>query len=304
MIRELFLRIIKKPGINRLSIGIQSFFDDDLNLMNRAHNAEEAKKCLSEATQLFDNISIDLIYGIPGITNERWLQNLEIALSYNIPHISSYALTVEPRTALKKFIETGKIQPVSDVKSKEQYLILVEKMNAVGYINYEFSNFGKEGYFSKNNTAYWQGKPYLGIGPSAHSFNGKQRSWNIKNNLKYINSINKRELPQQSETLNDSDKYNEYIMMGLRTMWGVSIENIDKDFGKKYSDYLLLQIKKPIKDGLLEMIIESLYKSEETKQSESKNESSNVFPKERILKITKKGKFLGDGIASNLFWID
>ena len=148
------------------------------------------------------------------------------------------------------------------------------------FVNYEFSNFGKKGYFSKNNTAYWQGRPYLGIGPSAHSFDGTTRSWNVSNNLKYIKSITKGELPIERETLNITDKYNEYLMTGLRTMWGVSLKKVEKEFGKKYLNYLLLQAKKPIEDNFL-----------------------MVLDNEKLL-ITKKGKFLSDGIASNLFWID
>ena len=267
-------------GINRLSIGIQSFCEEGLQLMNRAHNAEEAKSCLSLAAKYFDNISIDLIYGIPGMSDEKWQENMDTALSYGIPHISSYALTIEPKTALFKFIKQGKIPPVEEKVSHNHYLLLLETMKKAGYVNYEFSNFGKEGYFSKNNTAYWQGKSYLGIGPSAHSFDGITRSWNVSNNLKYIKSIAKEELPIEREALTITDKYNEYLMTGLRTMWGVSLQKIEKEFGKKYLDYLLLQAKKPIEDSFL-MILDN----------------------EKLL-ITEKGKFLSDGIASNLFWVD
>ncbi len=285
---DLIIQLSKSP-INRLSIGIQSFFAEDLKLMNRVHSAEEAKACLSKATQYFDNISLDLIYGIPEMTNERWKKNIEIALSYKIPHISTYALTVEPKTALYKFIKTGKISPVDEIVSKDHYFMLLDKMKNAGYINYEFSNFSKEGYFSVNNTAYWQGKSYLGIGPSAHSFNGAIRSWNIRSNLKYIRSINNGVMPQESETLSVSDKFNEYIMTGLRTMWGVSLDKIEKDFGKKYKDYLLQQIEKPLEEGMLKM--------------DFSLNTKNVGDK-RILLISEKGKFLGDGIASNLFWVD
>ncbi len=268
----------KSIGINRLSIGIQSFFEEDLKLMNRAHNAVEAKNCIEEATKHFDNITIDLIYGIPGMTNKRWKENLQIALDFNIPHISSYALTVEPKTALEKFIKTGKTPPVEESVSHNHYLILLEEIEKEGFINYEFSNFGKEGYFSKNNTAYWQGKSYLGIGPSAHSFNGKERSWNVSNNIKYIKNISEGKLPIEIETLSTTDKYNEYIMTGLRTMWGVSLEKVELNFGKKYVNYLLKQAKKPIEEGLLQL-------------------------KNKTFTITKKGKFLSDGIASYLFYV-
>ncbi len=269
----------KAIGINRLSIGIQSFFEEDLKWMNRAHNAQEAINCIKAAKKLFDNISIDLIYGIPGMSDEKWQKNMDTAISFGIPHISSYALTVEPKTALYKFIKQGKFPPVEDAVSKRHYLLLLDTMNREGYINYEFSNFGKEGYFSKNNTAYWMGKSYLGIGPSAHSFDGTTRSWNVRNNTKYIKSLANNELPLEKEILSLTDKYNEYMMTGLRTMWGVSLNKVEKDFGTKYLDYLLQQAEKPISEGLLTL-------------------------KKDTITISKKGKFLSDGIASNLFWVD
>jgi len=213
----------KEIGINRLSIGIQSFFQSDLKLMNRAHNAEEAKACLEEATKYFDNISLDLIYGIPGASNTQWLDNIETALSFKIPHISSYALTVEPKTALASFIKKGIIDNVNDEQAHEQFHILKDTLEASGFVHYELSNFGKEGFFSKNNSAYWQGKSYIGIGPSAHSFNGKHRGWNVSNNSKYIKTIEQNKLPIEIETLTKTDQYNEYIMTGLRTIWGVSL---------------------------------------------------------------------------------
>ena len=213
---------LAKSKVNRLSIGIQSFFEHDLKLMNRAHNAQEAKESLSIASEYFDNISLDLIYGIPGLTNEQWIQNIHTALSFGVPHISSYALTVEPKTALESFISKGIIDPVNDEQAQEQFNILVEELERANFVNYELSNFGKEGFFSKNNSAYWQGKFYLGIGPSAHSFDKEQRSWNLRNNSKYIQSIQRGELPITRETLSVTDQYNEYIMIGLRTIWGVS----------------------------------------------------------------------------------
>ena len=197
---------LSDSSINRLSIGVQSFFDQDLKLMNRAHNANEAARCLSEAKKHFDNISIDLIYGIPGLTDVRWEENIEMALSYNLPHISSYALTVEPKTVLKAFIDKGVIPDVDDGIAQEQYYLLLNKLETEGFVNYEISNFGKEGYFSMNNTSYWQGKKYLGIGPSAHSYDGAKRGWNIRNNSKYIKSINQEILPLEEETLTITDR--------------------------------------------------------------------------------------------------
>lgn len=265
--------------VNRLSIGIQSFFEDDLKLMNRAHNAEEAKKCLEIATQYFDNISIDLIYGIPNMSNEKWLQNIETALSFNVPHISSYALTVEPKTALHSFIQKGIIPQPDDEVAAAHFQILVDKLSENDFIHYELSNFGKENYFSKNNSSYWLGKKYIGIGPSAHSYDGKNRGWNVSNNALYIKSIQENKLPIEIETLTKTDRYNEYIMTGLRTIWGVSLDRIDEEFGKTYLDYLNQQAAKFIEDHLL-------------------------FVDENILRTTKNGKFLCDGIASDLFLLN
>jgi oxygen-independent coproporphyrinogen-3 oxidase len=280
----------KSIGINRLSIGIQSFFEDDLKMMNRAHNSAEAKKCLEEATKYFDNISLDLIYGIPGMSNEKWKQNIETALSFGIPHISSYALTVEPKTALNKLIQTGKIAKPKDEVAEAHFQILVETLEANGFIHYELSNFGKENYFSKNNSAYWLGKKYLGIGPSAHSYDGISRSWNVSNNSIYLKSLEENKLPNETEILSKTDRYNEYIMTGLRTIWGVSLDRIEKEFGIDYLDYLQKQSRKFINDDLLEIV----------------TSSDSAFGRnciEKILKPTSKGKFLTDGIASDLFFI-
>tara|TARA_R110000868_G_scaffold288378_2_gene548683 strand:- start:650 stop:1708 length:1059 start_codon:yes stop_codon:yes gene_type:complete len=270
---------LSKSKINRLSIGIQSFFEDDLQMMNRAHNSVEAQKCLAEARQYFDNISIDLIYGVPGMSNEKWQQNIETALSFGIPHVSSYALTVEPKTALKKLIQTGKITEPNDEVAQEHFMILVETLEKNGFIHYELSNFGKDNYFSKNNSAYWLGKKYIGIGPSAHSYDGISRSWNMANNPLYIKSIDSGELPNEIEILSISDRYNEYIMTGLRTIWGVSLDRIDSEFGPTYLDYLMKQGQKFLDDELLSI-------------------------ENNILKPTKKGKFLIDGIASDLFYLN
>ena len=274
-------RIIEllKNKVNRLSIGIQSFFEDDLKLMNRAHNSEEAQKCLEIATQYFDNISLDLIYGIPGSSNEKWKQNIEKALSFGIPHISSYALTVEPKTALDKFIQKGIIKAPDNEVAQEQFHILVATLKENGFIHYELSNFSKPDYFSKNNSSYWLGKKYIGIGPSAHSYDGKNRGWNISNNGLYIKSIQANEIPIETENLTETDRYNEYIMTGLRTIWGVSLARIEQEFGEKFLTYLNNQSVKFIADDLLSL-------------------------SDGILTTTKKGKFLTDGIASDLFLLN
>lgn len=200
---------LSKSRINRLSIGIQSFFEDDLMMMNRAHNSEEAKKSLEISTKYFDNISIDLIYGVPGMSNEKWLQNVKTALSFNVPHISSYALTVEPKTALQTFIQKGIIPMPDDEVAQEHFHLLVDTLEENEFVHYELSNFGKENYFSKNNSSYWLGKKYLGIGPSAHSYDGISRSWNVSNNTHYLKSIAENELPSETETLTLTDRYNE-----------------------------------------------------------------------------------------------
>lgn len=265
--------------INRLSIGVQSFFEEDLMLMNRAHNAKEARNSIIEAKKHFSNISIDLIYGIPNMSKERWKENLATALQLDVPHISSYALTVEPNTALKKFIDKGLVDPVDDELAQEHFEILIATLDAAGYKHYELSNFGKEGLFSRNNTAYWLGKSYLGIGPSAHSFDGERRGWNINNNSKYINSLKGNTLPIEIEVLSITDKYNEYIMTGLRTIWGVSLRKIEKDFGAKFKTYILAQSEKHIEQHLL------------------------YIDDDKLL-VTNKGRFLSDGIASDLFLIN
>ncbi|MBF4506611.1 radical SAM family heme chaperone HemW [Flavobacterium sp. JLP] len=270
---------LSKSPINRLSIGIQSFYEEDLKMMNRANNATEAIKCLQEATKYFDNISLDLIYGIPGMSDEMWKQNIETALSFGIPHISSYALTVEPKTALRKLIDTGKIAEPQDEAASNHFMILVETLQKNGFIHYELSNFGKENYFSKNNSAYWLGKKYIGIGPSAHSYDGEKRGWNIANNSLYLKSIQNNELPIETEILTIPDRYNEYIMTGLRTIWGVSLERVENEFGLEYLNYLKKQSQKFLKDDLLSI-------------------------ENNILKPTPKGKFLTDGIASDLFYLN
>lgn len=270
---------LSNSPINRLSIGIQSFYEEDLKLMNRAHNAKEAEDCIFEALKHFDNISIDLIYGIPEMSNDRWKKNIEKALSFDIPHISSYALTVEPKTALANFIKKGIIKPVDDEVAQEHFNILLDAMKKAGFESYEISNFGKPGYFSKNNTAYWQQKKYIGIGPSAHSFDGKRRGWNINNNPKYIASLEKNELPMKLEVLTTADKYNEYVMTGLRTIWGVSLEKVKTEFGVQYLHYLEKQTAKYLEEHLL------------------------YIDGDKLL-ATKKGRFLADGIAADLFMLN
>ncbi len=275
---EKILELAKSP-INRLSIGVQSFFEDDLKSMNRAHSATESINCLSVAARYFENITVDLIYGVPNMSTGKWRENLQRVFDLGINHISSYALTVEPNTALASFIKKGKYPPLDEKLAAEHFDILVEETTKQGFVHYEISNFGKEDYFSKHNTSYWKGVSYHGFGPSAHSFNGKVRSWNISNNAKYINSIEQNKLPSESETLSKNDRFNEYIMTGLRTIWGVDLNKVNDEFGEEAHDYLLNEITVFVNQNLL--------KVEGT-----------------ILKTTPKGKFLADGIASELFIIN
>ena len=253
--------------------------------MNRAHSATEAKQSLDMVIRHFDNITIDLIYGIPGLTETRWLENLKQTIDLGIGHISSYALTVEPKTALATFIKRGTYPPIDEGLALQHFNHLVNETEKQGFVHYEISNFGKENYFSKHNTSYWQGKSYLGIGPSAHSFNGKQRSWNIANNTTFIKSIQDNILPLEIETLSLNDRFNEYVMTGLRTIWGISLNKIESDFGVDYKEQLLKSAQKFINQNLLVTLSDC---------------HSNCIQK---LRTTQKGKFLVDGIASDLFMI-
>ena len=272
------LKALSNTKINRLSIGIQSFHEPDLTAMNRAHNANEAKKCLEIATTYFDNITIDLMFGMPTMSEEQWRNNLQTAFGLGIKHLSCYALTVEPKTALEHFISKGSHPPMDDEVSAKHFEVLLEETSKHGLTHYETCSFGHPEYFSRHNTSYWLGKPYMGVGPSAHSFDGKSRSWNISNNTKYIKSLEANIRPFESEILSLENRFNEYIMTGLRTIWGISLEKIETDFGVV------------IKNKLLET-------------SEKFRDSELLFLDENHLKITNTGKFLSDGIASDLFLV-
>lgn len=274
-----YIQALARTPINRLSIGVQSFRESDLKLMNRAHNAQMAVDSIRAASLVFPNYSIDLIYGIPGLDDAQWKENLNIAIELGAPHISSYALTVEDNTALKTFIEKELIPPVLDEDAQRQFHILVDRMETEGYENYEFSNFGKPGFLSRNNTGYWTGKPYLGIGPSAHSYDGETRSWNKASNPIYIKSLTRNELPIERETLSVTDRYNEHIMTGLRTKWGVHLPEVGNKYGEVYQAYLFDQAGEYLESGLLELRGETLH-------------------------VTRKGKFLSDGLAADLFMLN
>jgi len=269
----------KAIGINRLSIGVQSFFEDDLQWMNRAHNAGQAYKSIELAMQSgFENITIDLIYGTPHLSNEGWLHNLETALQLNVPHLSCYALTVEPNTALQKMIALHKKEDVDAEKQSQQFEQLMQWSAANGYEHYEISNFAKPGYRSRHNSSYWQGKPYMGLGPSAHSYNGTSRQWNIANNALYIAGIQQNKIPFESEELTSTQKINEYIMTGLRTTEGVELGRLKMLAGHAAVSLIVDDAQKFIQQNLMQI----------------KNDA---------LVLTNKGKLLADGIASDLFRI-
>jgi putative oxygen-independent coproporphyrinogen III oxidase len=262
----------KETGINRLSIGIQSFFEEDLKWMNRAHNADQAMNSLQSAAKKFNNITVDLIYGTPLLTDEKWKKNINKAVSEGVVHLSCYALTVEPKTPLHKLIKEHRTADIDPDKQSEQFLSLMEWMEEAGYEHYEISNFAKRGFRSRHNSSYWKGEKYLGLGPSAHSFNGLSRQWNISNNNIYIDSIAKEVVPYEKEILTATQHLNEYIMTSLRTWEGLDLNKVED-----VDNELRAASIKFIERGL--MIEESGH-----------------------LKLTRDGKLLADGIAAELFF--
>ena len=274
-----YLSGLKKAGINRLSLGVQSFIDKDLVLMNRAHNNSQSLNALEIISKTFTNYSLDLIYGMPYSSLAEWEENLKTALGFNPPHISAYALTVEEKTALYHNVKKGEVVLLPEEAVEKQYQLMVQKLESLGYINYEFSNFGKPEFFSRNNQNYWQGKSYVGIGPAAHSFDGKNiRKWNVSNNQLYINSIKEGKLPFKEEQLTLKDRYNEYLMTGLRTTHGISLLHVQETFGDRYGMYLEEQAARHLSENYF-------------------------FWDGDHLKVSAKAKFLTDGLASDLFMV-
>ena len=267
----------KSIGINRLSIGIQSFREEDLLWMNRAHNAQQAHDCIKLAQEYgFHNITIDLIYGVPNLSNEQWIENIHTALKLNIPHLSCYALTIEPKTALDKLIKSHKKEPVDADKQAEQFIILMNELQAAGYEHYEISNYAIPGFRSKHNSSYWQGIHYIGIGPSAHSYNGNSRQWNVANNALYIQSINNNMLPSEIEILTMDEQYNEFVMTSLRTIEGINLNKLATIFGSDKLTYNQQEIIKWMNSGHVIVI------------------NNHII-------LTQTGKLMADGIASDLF---
>jgi len=271
------LKELRSSPVNRFSIGIQSFFDDDLIYLNRIHNAAQAESSVKRSQDAgFEKISIDLIYGIPTLTDEKWKENLEISFGLDVTHISAYALTVEPRTALDTLIRKGKAAPADEEKSIRQYEILMKEMKEHNFIHYEISNFCKEGFISKHNSNYWKGLKYLGLGPSAHSYNLDSRQWNAADLLAYLKDIMAGNISGEKEILSETDKFNEYIMTSLRTMWGCDLDYLEKTFGNELRNQVLRKAEKYL-------------------------EKEEMINKEDTLLLTDKGKLFADGIASDLF---
>jgi len=271
------LQSLKKSGINRLSIGIQSFRKEDLEFLSRSHSTEQVIQCITDAKQAgFTKLSIDLIYGIPTLTDEGWISNLSKAFSFGISHISAYSLTVEEKTPLEVMIRKGTMKAVDEGLSLSHYQILCHIMQQHGYEHYEISNFSLPGEWSRHNTAYWQGKSYLGIGPSAHSYNGSSRSWNVSNLQRYIDSVKAGKVESEQEILSPVTQFNEYIMTSLRTMWGCDLEQVRLKFGDDTADSLLQNAKKFIDSG-------------------------QMICKEGKLLLTGDGRLFTDGISAALF---
>jgi len=267
----------REAGINRLSIGIQSFEEQDLQWMNRAHTAAQSLRSIQQAKEVgFTNITIDLIYGTPGLTDEAWEKNIATALTLQIPHLSCYALTVEPKTALAGMIHKQIVADVDPEQQARQFAILTEKTALAGMEQYEISNFAQPGFRSRHNSSYWQGKPYLGLGPSAHSYNGFSRQWNIANNSLYLAAIDKGEIPYEEEILTETQQLNEYIMTGLRTMEGISLEKVTAEWAKDKAAAIHKAAEKYIALGQIR------------------------FTKD-ALQLEEAGKFFADGIAADLF---
>lgn len=274
------LREFSNTPINRLSIGVQSFFDDDLQFMDRAHSAQEAIDSIHNATaEGFDNISIDLIYGIPNSGLAQWAKNLDIAFSLSVKHLSCYGLTIEPKTKLNKLVSGGLVAIPSDDNFLEQFGYLMEAAVSNGYEHYEISNFAKPGFRSNHNSRYWNDVPYIGVGPSAHSYNGHSRQWNVSSNSGYMEAIAKDEIPLKLERLSKTDKYNEYVMTRLRTLEGVDLDELGNRFGVHMQEYFSRLIKSHVDNGTVNCI-------------------------EGRFSLTRKGQFMADRIASDLFYTE
>ena len=271
-----YLNSLKDTNVNRISLGIQSWRDSDLKFLNRRHNAAQAAYALEETIKAgFKNVTIDLIYGIPGLTSQDWSSNLDFSFSFDIKHLSAYHLTIEPGTMFGKMKEKGLFSEIDEEDSNTQFHVLIEKAESAGFVQYEISNFGKPGYFSIHNSNYWKQVNYLGLGPSAHSFNGYSRQWNVRDVKKYIKAINSGSPLFEREDLDKRTRFNEYIMTSLRTMWGIDLDYVEKTFDKEGYDYIVNIAGKLIDYGLMK-------------------------PDKKTLVLTNQGKMISDNIISEL----
>jgi oxygen-independent coproporphyrinogen-3 oxidase len=275
---EAFLKALKnETAVNRLSLGVQSFFDDDLKYLHRVHQGNDARKAIESALKSgFENMTIDLIYGIPGLTEAKWKRNLEIFFGYGIPHLSSYALTVEPKTALQILISKKKLQNTKEDETVRHFEILSQAIQQKGFVHYEISNFAQPGFYSRHNSIYWLGGHYLGLGPSAHSFNGASRQWNVANLKQYVESDVVEKIVLEKEILTETQRYNEYVMTSLRTSWGCDVEHIRNVFGEQYAGYFAKSIQPYLQKGQL-------------------------VQKGSQYTLTEAAKLFADGIAADLF---
>ncbi len=292
----------RSAGINRLSIGVQSFFDEDLRWMNRAHQANQARESIRLAKEAgFDNLSIDLIYGGPTLPDDHWRRNVMEAVNWQIPHLSCYALTVEPRTALDKLIHNHKREAVNADDQARQLLLLMDWMARAGYEHYEISNFALPGHRSRHNSSYWQGQPYLGLGPSAHSYDGSSREWNIANNARYIAALNLGSLPvAEREVLTAVQQFNEYVMVSLRTLEGIDLPTVRDRWGSDALAGLLHRARRHIQNGML-LQTDNPLSTDNLFQTETFPRTDNLLLQKIRLKLTNEGKLLADGIAADLF---
>lgn len=275
-----YVEMLASLPINRLSIGIQSFDDKELKFLSRRHSGKEAMQAVERCREAgFQNMSIDLMYGLPNQTTEIWAHNLDKAISLNVEHISSYHLIYEEKTRMYRLLQAGRITPVEEELSTTMFAMLIDRLTSHGYIHYEISAFGKEGYFSRHNSSYWKNEKYLGLGPAAHSFNGESRSFNIPSLPRYIKGVNAGKPERETEYLGARERYNEAILTGLRTMWGLDLVELSHRYGETFSRYCQDNARKYLENGLLKI-------------------------ENHRMKLTDKGIFISDGIMSDLMWVD
>ena len=275
-----YLDQLRKSSVNRLSVGIQSFHDEDLILMNRRHTGKQAFETIKRAQDYgFDNISVDQIYGVPGLSMEKWQENLDLVFDLNIQHISSYHLMYDPDTVFARKLEKGQLIEVDEEESFNQFKYLITEARRNGFIHYEISNFCKEGYISRHNSSYWQQKQYLGVGPSAHSYNNREREWNIAHNYKYMKAINEGTSFSEKEVLGFHDHFNDFVLTSLRTYWGMDLEQVRKQFGEEFHQHCLKKTTKYIKSGHI------------------RQEGNSII-------LTDKGVFVSNDIMSDFFWVN